>query len=93
MYKLLNVFFYRFFGDLCTAVGGCEGNGGRPVVVVCALVVAIVGAVVNLFVLVAVVVVKGVAADGVGDVSCVCCSVTGVQIVGWITVAVGCGWK
>jgi hypothetical protein len=43
-------FVYRFLGDLCTVVGGCDGNGGRDaaapdvVVVVVGFVVVDVGA-------------------------------------------------
>jgi hypothetical protein len=31
-------FVYRFLGDLCTVVGGCDGNGGRAAAAVAAVV-------------------------------------------------------
>ncbi len=83
-------FVYRFLGDLCTVVGGCDGNGGRAAAAVAAAAVVVDFVVVDV--------------GGAGDDMCECwigiglertdACVIGVQIVGWRRVAVVVwGWN
>ena len=79
------VYVYRFLGDLCTADGGCDGNGGRA-----AVVDAVVG-----FVVIGADGVDGICGcwDGIG-VETTDVGATGAQIVGWRRVAVVVwGWN